>query len=65
MISGNVQLMFNTTEGAKAIADSRARRSALCGECPTTLLLQARKLLYRPFRRCVPVDLKLRRCSLF
>ena len=35
MISGDVQLVFNTTEGAKAIADSYAlRRSALLGRIP-------------------------------
>ena len=35
MISGNVQLVFNTTEGAKAIADSYAlRRSALVRKIP-------------------------------
>ena len=35
MISGDVQLVFNTTEGAKAIADSYAlRRTALLGRIP-------------------------------
>ncbi len=35
MISGNVQLVFNTTEGAKAIADSyELRRSALVRKIP-------------------------------
>ena len=35
MISGNVQLVFNTTEGAKAIADSyELRRSALVRRIP-------------------------------
>jgi carbamoyl-phosphate synthase large subunit len=35
MISGDIQLVFNTTEGAKAIADSYAlRRSALVGKIP-------------------------------
>jgi carbamoyl-phosphate synthase large subunit len=35
MISGDVQLVFNTTEGAKAISDSYAlRRSALVRKIP-------------------------------
>jgi carbamoyl-phosphate synthase large subunit len=35
MISGGVDLVFNTTEGAKAIADSfELRRSALINEIP-------------------------------
>ena len=35
MISGNVQLVFNTTEGSKAIADSyELRRSALVRKIP-------------------------------